>query len=72
MTPNEFQAARHRIGLSTAELAAICNVQKRAIESWEQTPGVGGSRAPNPIAVRVLEWIESGALNLKKVKTDGR
>lgn len=68
MKPNQFQTARRKANLSTDQLADILDVRKRAVESWEQEPGSAGARSPNSIACRVLDWINSGALDLRKVK----
>lgn len=64
MTPNEFQATRQRLGLSTGQLAEILGVLPRAVEAWEQNPNSASSRKPHPTACRVLQWLESGRLVL--------
>ena len=61
MTSNEFKAARYKLGLSAQELADILNSAKRTVRLWEQNQSYDGNlRAPNPIAVRVLEWMLDG------------
>ena len=57
MTPQEFKEARHQLRLSIKELANILNVNARTVRYWEDE---GGARPPNPIACRVLEWLENG------------
>ena len=59
MTPAEFTDARKRLGLSVYALARILNVNHLTVRSWEKA-----RRTPNPIACRVLTWLESGELLL--------
>ena len=54
MTPAEFKAARNNLGLSHRQLAHILNVDPRTVRKWESQDG---TRPPNPIACRVLEWL---------------
>ena len=57
MTPIEFKVAREKLNLTQAELGNILNVNPRTVRRWEQEDG---TRPPNPIACRVLEWLEAG------------
>jgi DNA-binding transcriptional regulator YiaG len=57
MTPAEFRETRRKLGLSIAELGTILNTEPRTIRRWE---GEEGARPPNPVAVRVLEWLLKG------------
>lgn len=57
MTPAEFKAARNHLVLSASQLAGILNVHPRTIRKWEREDE---TRPPNPIAVRVVEWLLSG------------
>ncbi|QUS54516.1 helix-turn-helix domain-containing protein [Pseudovibrio brasiliensis] len=57
MNPNEFKAAREKLDLSAAELGRILNTDPRTVRRWEDA---SGTRPPNPIACRVLEWMLEG------------
>ncbi|WP_299377493.1 helix-turn-helix domain-containing protein [uncultured Kiloniella sp.] len=57
MTPIEFKAARERLNLTQTQLGTILNVNPRTVRKWEQEDG---TRPPNPIACRVMEWLEAG------------
>ena len=57
MTPQDFKKARTDLGLSAAQLGAILNTDPRTIRKWEHQDG---TRPPNPIACRVLEWMLAG------------
>jgi DNA-binding transcriptional regulator YiaG len=60
VTPQEFKEARRKLGLTLSELAAILNVDSRTIRRWEAEESVETSRPPNPVAVRVMEWMLDG------------
>lgn len=57
MTPNEFREARRKLGLTQSQLGHILQTDPRTVRRWEED---GGSRPPNPIACRVLEWLHTG------------
>lgn len=57
MTPAEFKEARSNLGLSQAKLGAILNTDTRTVRRWEAEDG---TRPPNPIACRVMEWMRAG------------
>lgn len=57
MTPQQFKQARHTLGLSTAQLGTILDTNDRTVRKWEHDDG---TRPPNPIACRVLEWMLAG------------
>ena len=57
MTPDEFKAARKTLGLSAAQLGSILDTDPRTVRRWEDE---SGTRPPNPIACRVLEWMLDG------------
>lgn len=58
MTPAQFRKARIALGLSTYALAHILNVEQRTVRRWEDEGPSG--RPPNPMACRVLEWMDGG------------
>lgn len=62
MTPKEFKATRKGLGLSVNQLAAILDVSPVTIRRWEMSSGKASARKPDPIACRVLGWMDSGAL----------
>lgn len=57
MTSKEFKQARVELGLSVSQLAYILNTNKRTVLKWESDTD---ERIPNPIAVRVLGWLQDG------------
>lgn len=57
MTPSEFKTARRELGLSASELGRILNTDPRTIRKWEREDG---TRPPNPIACRNMEWFLAG------------
>lgn len=57
MTPSQFKAARHTLNLSAEGMADILNVNARTVRRWEYEDG---TRPPNPIACRVVEWMLAG------------
>lgn len=60
MTPAEFKQARRDLGLSTAQLAHILDTNPQTVRRWEAPESASTSRPPNPIATRVLAWMQSG------------
>lgn len=52
MTPDQFKEARHTLGLSVSDVADILNTEPRTVRRWED-----GTRSPNPVAVRVMQWL---------------
>lgn len=57
MSPFQFKAARRKLGLSASQLGEILNTDPRTVRKWEQEDG---TRPPNPIACRVIEWMLAG------------
>ncbi len=57
MTPAEFKQARHSLGLSASELGRVLNTDPRTIRKWEHEDG---TRPPNPVACRAMEWMLAG------------
>jgi len=57
LTPTEFKQARQKLGLSASQLGHILNTDPRTVRKWEQEDG---TRPPNPIACRVMEWMLNG------------
>ena len=57
MISSEFKSARQRLGLSASQLGRILNTNPRTIRKWEEDDG---TRPPNPIACRVIEWMLNG------------
>lgn len=57
MSPAEFKEARRKLGLSASQLGHVLNTDPRTIRKWEEDDG---TRPPNPIACRVIEWMLAG------------
>lgn len=57
MTPVEFKQARQNLDLSASQLGRILNTDQRTVRKWECDDG---TRPPNPIACRVIEWMLDG------------
>ena len=57
MSRMKAEMRRRKLGLSQAQLAHLLNVDARTVRRWEDD---SGSRPPNPIACRVLEWLKEG------------
>lgn len=54
MTPSDFAAARHAMGLTQKQLAERLGVSTRAVQYWE-----AGKRRPPPPVVKLIElWLE--------------
>ena len=57
MTPHQFNEARSKLLLTQSQLGRILNVNARTVRKWEADDG---TRPPNPIACRVVEWMLAG------------
>ena len=57
LTPTQFKEARRKLRLSASQLGHILNTDPRTIRKWEDE---SGTRPPNPIACRVVEWMLNG------------
>lgn len=55
MTPIQFKQARLALGLSASDLSDILACTVRTINRWED-----GSRKPDPLACRILDWLADG------------
>ena len=60
MTPEDFKAARRRLGLTQAQLGRILDTAPQTIRKWEAHDGASTARAPNPVAARVMRWMLDG------------
>ena len=67
MTPHEFKTARRKLGLSASQLGHVLDVNPRTIRKWEDA---SGTRPPNPIASRVMNWMLDG-YRPPELKQDG-
>lgn len=59
----KFHMLRKKHRLTGNALAKIINIDNRTIRRWEAI-GTPTARDPNPAALRILEWIDSGLLDL--------
>ncbi len=57
LTHLQFKEARRKLRLSASQLGTILNTDPRTIRKWEDE---SGTRPPNPIACRVVEWLLAG------------
>lgn len=60
MTPEEFKAARKRLGLTQRDLAVILDTRDSTIRKWEASDTASTARAVNPIAAQVMRWMLDG------------
>lgn len=60
MTPDEFKAARKRVGLTQSQLGALLDTNPATIRRWEMHPETASARPPNPVACQVLRWLLAG------------
>lgn len=61
MTPTQFKAARHKLGLSCEELARALQLGRhgeRSIRRWSHDNGEWP--VPGPVATVMDEWLERG------------
>lgn len=59
MTPADFKAARHQLGLSANGLAKLFRVSDgRTVRRWEKE-GEGGRDIPGPAQV-LMRWLVTG------------
>lgn len=65
--PAKFQARRHKLRLTTGELADILGVRQRAVEAWEQSSArTSGARNPSSMVMRMMDYLASGELKVRK------
>lgn len=67
MTPERFRELRLKHNLTQERLAHILGVSVRNVQQFEQLDGES-SRKPNPIACKVLEYIDSGLLDITNIE----
>lgn len=60
MQPDEFKAARQRLGLTQAQLGAVLNTAPQTIRKWEMPEENSTARGPNPVAVQAMRWFLGG------------
>lgn len=60
MTPEDFKAARRKLGLTQAELGHILDTNPSTIRRWEMPEDNATARPPNPVAARVMGWMLAG------------
>jgi DNA-binding transcriptional regulator YiaG len=60
MRPDEFKAARRKLGLTQAELGAVLDTAPQTIRKWEMPPENSTARGVNPVAARVMRWLLDG------------
>lgn len=57
MTPEEFQEAQLRLGLSDSELGFVLGVDRLTINRYKRDPSTPSSRKPSPIAGEAMRWM---------------
>ena len=60
MTSDEFKKARRELGLTQSQLGVILDTNPATIRKWEMNGDRSTSRAPNPVAARVMSWLLHG------------
>ena len=60
MSPEEFRAARRKLGLTQAQLGAILDTAPQTIRKWEMDESRSTARCVNPVAARAMRWMLEG------------
>lgn len=60
MTPDEFKAARRKLGLTQAQLGTILDTAPQTIRKWEMPEGNSTARGVNPVAAQAMRWFLAG------------
>ena len=60
MEPEDFKAARRRLGLTQAELAHVLGTTPQTVRKYEMPADRSSARGVNPIAARVMRWLLDG------------
>ena len=60
MTPTELKEARHKLGLSVADLARLLDTDAQTVRRTEQSETANTFRKPAPRMVRLLDAYLSG------------
>ena len=55
MTPAELKEARHKLGLSVADLARLLDTDAQSVRRMEQSETANTFRKPSPRMVRLLD-----------------
>ena len=61
MTPDELKKARHALGLSVAQMAAMLDTDPQTVRRMEQSKTASTFRRPAPRMVRLIRLYQSGA-----------
>lgn len=57
MTPDEFKAARRKLGLTQSQLGEILDTSPQTIRKWEMPDSASTRRSVNPVAAKVMQWM---------------
>ena len=60
MTPDEFKAARQKLGLTQAELGRVLDTAPQTIRKWEMPDSASTARSVNPVAAQAMRWFLDG------------
>ena len=60
MTPEDFKAARRKLGLTQSELGRVLDTAPQTIRKWEMPDDRSTARGVNPVAARVMGWLLAG------------
>jgi transcriptional regulator with XRE-family HTH domain len=60
MTPQDFKAARQKLGLTQSQLGQVLNTAPQTIRKWEMPESNSTARGVNPVAARVMGWLLDG------------
>lgn len=60
MTPQEFKAARRKLGLTQAQLGAVLDTAPQTIRKWEMDENNSTARSVNPVAAQAMRWFLAG------------
>lgn len=60
MTPEEFKAARNKLGLSMHQAADLLRVTKQQLVKWEAPESASTSAKPGKLASAAMQWFLDG------------
>ncbi len=57
MTPSEFKAAQHALGLSDVDLSFVLDLDENTVRRYKRDPRHASARNPHPSVGQAMRWM---------------